>query len=112
MRLVGCHRNLRGHDDGSVWPGDDQAEVKAGDFGQVVGESRDAQQQVAQVRPPWGNAPDQLVRVDVGQRREPGPNITSGPKVWSAATLTITSVPPARAASVAGLSWPPASSIP
>ena len=112
MRLVGCHRDPRSYDDGSVRPGDDRAELKAGDFGQVVGESRDPQQQVAQVRPPRGNIPDQLVRVDSGQRREPGPNITSAPKVWSAATLTITSVPPARVRTVAELSSLPASSIP
>jgi hypothetical protein len=41
VRLVGCHGDPRADDDGCVWAGDNGAEVKAGDFGQVVGEPRD-----------------------------------------------------------------------
>src|SRR3984885_8032804 len=72
VRLVGRHGDPCGYDDGCVWAGDDGAEVEAGDFGEVVGEPRDPQQQVAQVLSSWGDVLGQLVCVGVGQRGEPG----------------------------------------
>jgi hypothetical protein len=89
-----------------------RAEVELGDLGQVIGEPGDPQQQLAQRLQVGGRRPalpeqprrgadraDQRVRVGVGQRREPGrvvagPNVTSGPNMWSSVTPIRTSVPP------------------
>jgi hypothetical protein len=74
------------NDNGAVGAGDDRAEVKFGDFRQVVGEPGDPQQRVAQRRAPGrrtagGRAQvalrprpgldrvEQHVGVDAGQRR-------------------------------------------
>src|SRR6516162_10335699 len=48
LYLVGRNLDPRVHHERAVRPGDDRVEVEFGDLGQIVGEPRDAEQQIAQ----------------------------------------------------------------
>ena len=109
----------RVHNERPVRPGDDRVEVELGDLGQVVGEPRHAQQQVAQRLeargglPRWRSSGAERIEpmslsasvsvsgvsraawsASTSVATPPSPNTTSGPNMWSSATPTITSVPP------------------
>ena len=99
LRLVRRHLDPRVHH-GQGRPGDDRIEVEVGDFGQVFGEPRDAEQQVAQ-GPEVGLGCSRVAlriilsasRSVSGASRDASPKVTSAPNTGSSATLTVTSVP-------------------